>query len=478
MMRVLPRSLFSRLVLVLLAGLAIAQGLSLAIHAHERGLLITRTSGMQAAQRITDIVKVLEPLAGAERRKMVALLSAPPLIISLSDAPPRVSASRPEHQARAERFEALVKRFSGGAWPVSVTVTEGPPWQPGAKMYGGEGPRMHAPWMSGETGPYSYAGAGISFVARVRLNDGQTVTFDSRQPVVAAEWPYRLLASLAILVVAVIALSLIAVRWATRPLNTLADAAEALGRNIHRPPLDEHGPLEVQRAARAFNTMQARLTGYIRDRTRILAAMSHDLKTPITRLRLRAELIDDAQMRSKVVRDLEEMEAMVSGTLDFMRGLENEEAAQPIDVNALAHSLQSDMQDMGSEVAIEGAALAPYVGKPQALKRCLTNLVDNAIKYGSRARVSIADSAQRLAIRVQDDGPGMPEAELERVFEPFYRLEESRNRETGGTGLGLSIARSIAESHGGSVALRNRPQGGLEASLTLPRAQTGASARS
>lgn len=467
-MKLVPRSLFARLVLVLLVGLAIAQGLSLAIHAHERGLLITRTSGMQAAQRIADIVKVLEPLAAAERRKMVAVLSAPPLLITL-DTAPRASVGSTENQARAERFAALVKRHAGGDWPVSVTVTESPSWQPGARMHGPDGSRMHAPWMPGEAGPYSYGGPGISFVARVQLTDGQTVTFDSRQPVVAAEWPYRLLASLAILVVAVVVLSLVAVRWATRPLNALADAAEELGKNINRAPLSETGPAEVERAAKAFNTMQARLTGYVRDRTRILAAMSHDLKTPITRLRLRAELIDDEIMRAKIVKDLEEMEAMVSGTLDFMRGMENGEPPQPVDMDALAHSLQADLQETGGEITIEGAALGPYKGRPQALRRCLGNLIENAVKYGIRARLVIDDGAQRLVIRVQDDGPGIPESELERVFEPFHRLEASRNRETGGTGLGLSIARSIAQIHGGTVQLANRPAGGLEATLTLPR---------
>lgn len=471
MMRLVPRSLFSRLVLVLLSGLVIAQILSFAIHAHERGMLLSQASGMQSAQRISDVIRVLEPLAPAERRKMVAILSAPPLLISLSDASPGAPGDDPENRTRAALFEAMVKRFVGNEWPVSVTVTESAPWKAGAKMHGFDAPRMHGDWMAAERGPHYFSQPGISFVARVRLHDGTTVTFDSRQPSEALSWPYRLLGSLAILVVAVIVLSLIAVRWATRPLGTLADAAEELGKNIHRPPLDENGPIEVRRAAHAFNTMQARLIGYLRDRTRILAAMSHDLKTPITRLRLRSELLDDPQLRSKFGRDLEEMEAMVSGTLDFMRGLEHDEAAQPIDVNALVQSLQADMQEIGGNVAIDGAALEPYVGKPQALKRCLTNLLDNAVKYGKSARLSIDDNYERLELRVLDEGPGIPEAALQRVFEPFYRLEESRSRETGGTGLGLSIARSIAESHGGSLSLRNRPQGGLEAALTLPRGE-------
>lgn len=469
MMRLIPRSLFSRLVLVLLGGLLIAQTLSLGIHAHERGQLLLQSSGMQSAQRIADIVKVLEPLPPHERHKMVAILSAPPLVIKLSDERSAPTTER-EGRTRAALFETMVQRFVGSDWPVSVTVTDGRPWKAASKMHGLQGPGMHGGWMAMEGGPRFFLQPGMSFAAHVRLHDGTMVTFDSHQPAETLTWPYRLLASVVILLGTVLVLSLIAVRWATRPLNRLADAAEELGKNIHRPPLDESGPLEVQRAARAFNTMQARLVGYIQDRTRVLAAMSHDLKTPITRLRLRSELLDDVQLRSKFGKDLEELEAMVSRTLDFMRGLESEERVQPIDINALLESLQADLLETGDRVEIEGAAKSPYVGKPQALKRCLSNILDNAVKYGDHARVLIDDDDRRLEIRVLDEGPGISEAELERVFDPFYRLEESRNRETGGTGLGLSIARSAAESHRGRLSLRNRVERGLEAILTLPRA--------
>jgi len=278
-----------------------------------------------------------------------------------------------------------------------------------------------------------------------------------------------MLLSLAVLLAAVVAVSLVAVRWATRPLNALADAADELGRNIHRPPLEVKGPLEVARAARAFNTMQARLAGYIRDRTRVLAAMSHDLKTPVTRLRLRAELLEDPQLRAKFTRDLDEMESMVGATLDFLRGQESGERVQPVDVTALLESLQADMAEMRGPVRIEGSAKTPYPGRPQALKRCLANLLENSVKYGKSARVVVDDSDARLEIRIQDEGPGLPETELEKVFQPFYRVEGSRSRESGGTGLGLTIARGIAEAHGGALDLRNRPEGGLEAVLALPR---------
>jgi signal transduction histidine kinase len=267
----------------------------------------------------------------------------------------------------------------------------------------------------------------------------------------------------------VLVLSLIAVRWLTRPLAALATAAEALGENIDRPPLAESGPLEVQRAARAFNTMQQRLARFIADRARVFTAMSHDLKTPITRMRLRTEMLEDEALRAKFERDLEQMEAMVTQTLDFMRDTSRREEVQRVDVMALLETLQTDYQDAGSTVSIEGRTAEPCPARPLALRRCLGNLLDNAIRYGERAAITVKDEAHCLTITVRDEGPGIPEGDLEQAFEPFFRGEASRSRETGGTGLGLGIARNIARAHGGDLVLRNRPGGGLEAVLSLPR---------
>jgi signal transduction histidine kinase len=311
---------------------------------------------------------------------------------------------------------------------------------------------------------------GFALLAQVQLTDGTWATFDSQLPPSSATLPWRLLLTLLVLLAAVLLISWVAVRWITRPLGVLATAADELGRNINRPPLPETGPLEVSHAARAFNTMQSRLVRLIEDRTRLLAAMSHDLKTPITRMRLRAELLDDDATRAKFDSDLREMESMVSETLDFMRGLGAREPAQPIDVTALLESLQSDYEAMGRAVTVAGRADAPYRGMPSQLKRCLANLIDNATLYGQCADIAIEDAPAALTIRVRDQGPGIPQDKLESVFDPFVRLEGSRSRETGGTGLGLSIAREIARAHGGDIRLANRPDGGLEAILTLARA--------
>ena len=467
-MSLLPRSLFSRLVLVLLGGLLTAQLLSFAIHMHDRSELLMQASGMQSAQRIADIVNLLDTLTPPERQKIVKVLAAPPLVVSLDRPPLGPADADSDSGTRAVLFASLLRRFLGDDRNVVVGMAVGGPYPGGGgAMRGPGGPGEWTPPMM-RHGSGSGAG-GLTFVAQVALRDGTRVSFDARQPQATEHWPYRLAGSIVVLLVAVLVVSLIAVRWATRPLKTLADAADELGKNINRAPLAETGPTEVARAARAFNTMQSRLAGYLRERTQVLAAMSHDLKTPITRLRLRAELLDDAQLRNKFGNDLQEMEAMVASALDFLRGMDNGEPVQSVDINALLESLQADLRETGGNVTIEGAATVPYPGRPQALKRGLANLLENAIKYGSSAQLVVDDNAERLQISILDQGPGLPPDQLTRVFEPFYRIEGSRNRDTGGTGLGLAIAKNVAELHGGSITLRNRDAGGLAAELSLPR---------
>jgi signal transduction histidine kinase len=220
---------------------------------------------------------------------------------------------------------------------------------------------------------------------------------------------------------------------------------------------------------RAFNTMQQRLRRYIEDRSRVLAAVSHDLKTPITRLRLRLALLKDDALQSRFNQDLDDMEQMVLATLDYLRGTESKEKPVPISVNGLLESLQDDTQELGWEMTLASGKVAPYSGRPLALKRCLMNLIENAVRYGQAADVRLEDSRDRLSIIIADRGEGVPEAELEELFNPFYRREESRARATGGTGLGLGIARNIARAHGGDVTLRRGKTRGLEAVVSLPR---------
>jgi signal transduction histidine kinase len=272
---------------------------------------------------------------------------------------------------------------------------------------------------------------------------------------------------------AVFLLALVAVRFAVRPLKQLARAAEALGRNIYRSPLPVSGPLEVRTAAQSFNRMQQQLTEGIAARTRFLTAVSHDLPSPLTRLRLRAEMLPDPVWRERLRGDLDEMEAMVRATLHAVQGAEITEQRHEIDLDSMLDSLAEDAREAGHAVTVDGKALRPFAGYPRNLKRCLQNLVDNAVRYGGAAAIQVSDTGQTVAIVISDNGPGIAdEAMLERVFEAYFRLESRHAddaRQPAGTGLGLTIARSIAAAHGGTLILRNRQHGGLDAVLTLQR---------
>lgn len=224
----------------------------------------------------------------------------------------------------------------------------------------------------------------------------------------------------------------------------------------------------MRQAAQAFNAMQTRIRNDIEERERFLAAVSHDLKTPVTRLRLRSEMLKDAELRSRYLQDLDDMQDMLGGALDFLRGKAVEEALQPVDFVAMVESLADDFIETGALVTVQAPESLRFVARPRALRRALSNLIDNAIKYGGLAEVSLFVANDELVITLLDDGPVLPESELERVFEPFYRMEASRNRDTGGVGLGLAIVRQIARSHGGTVVLEHRAEGGLRAVLRLP----------
>jgi signal transduction histidine kinase len=309
------------------------------------------------------------------------------------------------------------------------------------------------------------------FDVSVTLPDGDRVVFRTLTPRPGPPMPRRIFVELAVLTALLGLVLYVMTRTITRPLAELARAADAMGGGTQSVKVEERGALELRRATRAFNAMQERLRRYLDSRTRVLAAMSHDLRTPLTRLRLRVESIEDEDLRQRCSADLDEMSSMVRSALAVFRGLNDDEAAVAVDINELVRELQRQYTETGAEVSIEGRAANACLVRPRALKRCLSNLVDNALQHGGRAAIRI-DDGEELVIRICDAGPGIPEDQLEQVFEPFFRLESSRNRDTGGAGLGLSIARDIAQAHGGSLRLANRAAGGLEATLILPRTWT------
>jgi len=253
--------------------------------------------------------------------------------------------------------------------------------------------------------------------------------------------------------------------------------APRLGRGEAVPPVPERGPADVRETTRAFNRMHGRLQRFVQDRTRMLAAISHDLRTPITSLRLRAEFIEDEEIRQKILETLDDMQRMTEATLAFAREEAAQEDTRPFDLAALIDSVCADLADIGQDVVFAGAARSHDLGRPSSLKRALRNLIENAVAYGRRARVALDAGEDEWRIVIDDDGPGIPAADFERVFAPFVRLEESRSRETGGIGLGMAIARSIVRGHGGDITLANRPDGGLRALIHLPRAASEQGAR-
>jgi signal transduction histidine kinase len=373
---------------------------------------------------------------------------------------------RAEEQAALERsFAAHLQRHLGPDYK----VTTGPPRAPRDTVIPLHRMRRDVSSADGQpsSGPTLRRFERL-FDVTVTLPDGDKAVFRAVAPRMGPRLPRLVFVELGVLALALSIVLYVMTRTITRPLGDLARAADEVGRGATTMPLKETGVREIRRATRAFNSMQERLRRYLDSRTQVLAAMSHDLRTPLTRLRLRVESIEDDQLRQRCVEDLEEMSNMVRGALGIFRGLNDEEAAVPVDIDALALELKRQHEELGDNVAIVGKARAPYVAKPLALKRCLGNLVQNAIRHGKRATLHIEDGKQ-LILRVCDEGPGIPEEQLEKVFEPFFRLEQSRNRDTGGTGLGLSIARDIAQAHGGTLSLHNRPEGGLEARLALPR---------
>ena len=254
----------------------------------------------------------------------------------------------------------------------------------------------------------------------------------------------------------------------TRPLRRFAEAADRLGLDANPPPLPERGPRELRNATRAFNRMTARIRRLVDDRTLMLAAVSHDLKTMLTRLRLRAEFIEDGEQKEKAAADLDEMQAMLEATLAFARDDAADERPVAVDLAAMLQSLAADLADAGRAASYDGPDRLTLRGRPVALRRVFENLLDNALRYGGEAAVSLRQADGRAEVRIEDRGPGIPEALRERVFDPFFRVEASRSRDTGGSGLGLAVVRAVVQRHDGEIALEDRPGGGLRARVMLP----------
>lgn len=438
-----PRTLASRTALVLLLGLVLVQVAGLTIHALDRVDLQRFQQAREISQRSFTLWR---GLASAPHQARPLLLQEFDMPVGLRATLDEEPASRPYHPPPPPALLRLIR---------PELAMGGPPrFRPREVLVSG-GPR------------------GVAMLASLRFQDGSWLNLKIEMPPPRPWHSDTFLVAFLLMSLAAAGLTLWAVRRLIRPVAALADAADRLGRNVNADPLPEKGPAEVVVAARAFNTMAERIRRFVADRTQMLAAVGHDLKTPITRLKLRAEFLDDEEQRRKMLADLDEMEAMIAATLTFARDDSAAEPSVPIDLAALCRTVLDEASDAAAPETAERIAYAgpehlTVSARPVALKRALANLVGNALLYGGAARLTLGAADGLLSIAIEDDGPGVPAHELENVFQPFRRLESSRNRETGGTGLGLPIARNIFRAHGGDVVLRNRPAGGLTAVATLP----------
>jgi signal transduction histidine kinase len=501
-MRFLPDTLFGRLISAVLGVVAVAVIVIVVLIVRERReLLFTGSEAEAISTTIAETTAQLAALSGDARAAEIERLVREPLTIlrgassrgvpfSPDDVRPAVatlSARLARDLGEGYRIEVRFARTSprGDAIPVRierrgerpVPMPEGlspPPGTPNAPADRdappGDRDRGSPPGVRDDFGFGRGGGPPRELDVVVTLPDGGNVQFRADMPRAGPPLPRRIFVDLALLTLGLAAVLFVMARTTTRPLTELARAAERVGRGERSAPLRETGARELREATRAFNAMQERLYRYLDSRTRVLAAMSHDLRTPLTRLKLRTESLVDETLREKFNADLDEMQRMVADALNLFKGMNHDEPLQPVRIGALVDEICGEFAEMGTKIEVNGESAEPVLVRPAALKRCLRNLVSNAAKYGVSPAISIEDGANEVAIRVCDDGPGIPPEMLEHVFEPFFRLEGSRSIDTGGVGLGLSIARDIAQGHGGSLTLANRSPHGLEATLRLPRA--------
>ena len=432
----MPRSLFARLMLIWLVGMALVLAVSLALFVAERDRIGRSALFEGVAQEIATAAELLDRMSPPERERWIDEIGRRRLRLALRPARDHLRPLADDHPLQVALREAMPQR--------SATVYTHP-----------RDDRPHPV---------------LAIVLPLADGTPLQVRLPGIPPMAAfsPHQPGPFFAALAALVIGVGLLTWVAVRIATRPLSRMADAARALGEDPGRAPMDTAGPTEVAQAAAAFNQMQHRIAEHVTERTRILAAISHDLQTPITRLRLRAEMVEDESLRARIQSDLGAMQGLVKEGLAYARSLDERKPPQAIELGPLLHALAEDAHDMGWTVSVPEDGHARVAGNPAALRRALWNLIENGVKFGDRVDIRHRCNAERCELLIRDHGQGLPESELEKVFEPFYRTESSRNRETGGTGLGLAITRNLLRGQGGEVSLHNHPQGGLEARVLLP----------
>jgi signal transduction histidine kinase len=306
------------------------------------------------------------------------------------------------------------------------------------------------------------------YMLAVQLHDGSWLVFSVMKRTWGMPWANRWAIWLCFLAVSITFVTALAARQFSRPIEQLAAAVRQFALNPRAPPIGETGPRELQQVIKTFNAMQAQIQKFVAYRTMMLAAMSHDLRTPLTRMRLRGEFIEDEEQQARLFRDVDEMQNMVDEALAFFRDDATAEETTSFDLPHVLLTIANDYADQDVSIGYSGPAHAVYRGRPLTLKRAFTNLIDNAAKYGVTPEIELSCEEAALLVAIRDRGPGIPVEALDHVFRPYYRVDRSRNRTTGGVGLGLTVAQAIVQGHGGEITLKNRPGGGLEAIIVLP----------
>jgi len=425
-----PHTLASRLALIFFTGLVLAYGLSFGFQFYERYVSSRSMMLNNMEQDVATAVAILDRLPATERAAWLPRLERRTYRFQLDEGLAGAVLALSDAPMAAQSIDKAI----GRQYPLTLHDLPGP-------------------------NPH--------FQVLLRLSDGRPLTVDvTPAPIPLSNWlPVVLLVQLALLLLC----TWLAVKTAIGPLTRLAHAVDNLDPNTPGPRLDESGPREVRYAAMAFNALQARIAAYLKERMQLLAAISHDLQTPITRMKLRVEVMDPSHEKDKLWSDLEAMEHLVREGVAYARSIDGStEASCRVNLDAFLDSLVLDYQDSGQQVVLESATGALIDTRPHALRRVLANLIDNALKFSGAAQLQVESATGRTLIRVLDNGPGIPVDELDEVLKPFYRVEGSRNRNTGGTGLGLAIAQQLTQAIGGSLTLSNRSAGGLCAQIELP----------
>ena len=445
-----PSGVAGRIAVILIGALLVIHTVAFALFARDRWVETTRVFAQSVVTRMTAIVDLVEAAPAEDRADLLQAVNSPTLWVTWTAEPPMPSDHDvPFEETVREYLQPLSDR------PIRIDIPEH--WQ---DWHDRDGPELGP--------PPDLQPSRRKLLISVGQPEGGWLVFTVSSPYTAGSWLSRTVVW-SLLTIGIVALiSVWAARRVTAPISRFAAAADRLGVDVEAPPLPETGPKELRQATHAFNRMQDRLRRLIADRTLMLAAISHDLRTALTRLRLRADYIDDPEQQAKALSDLDEMTTMLDSTLSFARDDAASEERTKVDIATLLQSLCDDLADAGQPVTYEGPDRMTLLCRPVALRRAFANLIDNAVTYGGEATVSLAAVAGEVVVSFADRGPGIPAGRRERVFAPFYRLEESRSRETGGTGLGLAVVRSIVRRHGGDIALEDRPGGGLIVRVMLP----------